>query len=63
MDKIIVAAAADARNLALVTPATRAAWMAALPETAQRWLAGTGFDGKPGDLALLPDGDPRRGGG
>jgi leucyl aminopeptidase len=59
MDKIIVAAAADARNLALVTPATRAAWMAALPETAQRWLAGTGFDGKPGDLALLPDGEAR----
>jgi leucyl aminopeptidase len=59
MDKIIVAAAADARSLALVTPDTLAAWTAALPEATRRWLDGAGFEGKPGDLALLPDGEAR----
>ena len=49
-----------ARDLLLLTASEVAAWQRALPAPARRWVQGNAFQGKPGDLLLLPgDGPPQ----
>ena len=56
MDQIVVATATETRPLVLVTADALAAWTAAQGDAARAWLSGSGFEGKAGDLALLPAG-------
>jgi leucyl aminopeptidase len=60
MDQIVVAAASDSRPLALLAPGGLAAWKDGQAAGTRAWLEASGFQGKPGDLALLParDGGP-----
>jgi leucyl aminopeptidase len=56
-------AAPRARPLSLVAADRLAAWKTTRDAAELAWLGAAGFDGKPGDLALLPPRGPDDGGG
>lgn len=59
----VAAAAPQARPLSLVAASRLAAWKAGRAAADLAWLDSAGFEGKPGDLALLPPRDPGGTGG
>ena len=56
-NKLVGRATAGTVPIAPVTAAGLDAWVAAADRRAAAWIAATGFKAKPGEVAMLPDGD------